>query len=461
MRAHYRSSCEQGLVNRLEVLPISWHSKLHSENTGIDKKLKSITLESIPRLRDFTNDTLLDVLFYTSPCYCQTIINGVGNEINRVYELFMQRNPSFNGNISLSGHSLGSLILFDILCHQQPEPPTPEEQVNPEIDDEDIVTPLKPPPMKRRMSRRISYMMAASGTGQPQLNYPQLAFQPKAFFALGSPIGMFVTIRGLDALGEQFELPTCPGFFNIFHPYDPVAYRIESLINSQLSSLKPVLIPHHKGRKRMHLGKYFAYITKLQTNYYFFIVELKETMWRVGTDLKQRIKESVKATLDSLYQFTKMNQNMTPEPSLDEEVDRVLENEISSKTDDLQEEVEEQKTDLPLGQLNKGRRIDYVLQEAPLEFINEYIFALQSHVCYWESQDSILFILKEIYGLLGVQTDSQIPQQTMTIERPPPSPKQSRSAHQKQEKLGMDPTAPIAQKLNLGPPPTSGFVRKT
>lgn len=112
------------------------------------------------------------------------------------------------------------------------------------------------------MSRRISYMMTAGGTGQPQLHYPQLTFQPKAFFALGSPVGMFVTVRGLDTLGEQFELPTCPAFFNIFHPYDPVAYRIESLINPELSSLKPVLIPHHKGRKRMHLGGYLKKITE-------------------------------------------------------------------------------------------------------------------------------------------------------------------------------------------------------
>lgn len=67
---------------------------------------------------------------------------------------------------------------------------------------------------------------------------------------------MFVIVRGLDTLGENFSLPTCPAFFNIFHPYDPIAYRIESLIRPELGKLKPVLIPHHKGRKRMHLGKF-------------------------------------------------------------------------------------------------------------------------------------------------------------------------------------------------------------
>lgn len=124
-------------------------------------------------------------------------------------------------------------------------------------DDEDIMADFKdtkPPPMERRMSKRISYMLSTVGTGQPQIQYPQLKFHPKALFALGSPIGMFVTVRGLDTLGEQFALPTCPAFFNIFHPYDPIAYRMESLINPELAKLKPVLIPHHKGRKRMHLG---------------------------------------------------------------------------------------------------------------------------------------------------------------------------------------------------------------
>ena len=36
-----------------------------------------------------------------------------------------------------------------------------------------------------------------------------------------------------------------------------------------------------------------------------------------------------------------------------------------------------------IGQLNQGRRIDHVLQEKPIEKLNEYLFALGSHLCYW------------------------------------------------------------------------------
>ena len=39
-------------------------------------------------------------------------------------------------------------------------------------------------------------------------------------------------------LGPDFKFPTCDRFFNIFHPYDPVAYRIESLVGHQYSDLR-------------------------------------------------------------------------------------------------------------------------------------------------------------------------------------------------------------------------------
>ena len=39
--------------------------------------------------------------------------------------------------------------------------------------------------------------------------------------------------------------------------------------------------------------------------------------------------------------------------------------------------------DVFVGLLNEGRRIDYVLQERPIESFNDYMFSLTSHGCYW------------------------------------------------------------------------------
>ncbi|XP_053682318.1 uncharacterized protein LOC128732903 isoform X2 [Sabethes cyaneus] len=415
VQSHYRSSFDRGDIGRVEVLPISWHNDLHSEESGVDKKLKAITLESIPKLRNFTNDTLLDVLFYTSPMFCQSIIDAVGKSLNRLYTLFLQRNPNFKGGVSLAGHSLGSLILFDLLCHQKGQPMETENSENPDGDRVPALHRVHPShrPLSRKCSQQINYEVGPAGTGQPYIAYPQLLFHPKKFFALGSPIGMFVTVRGIDALGLDFRLPTCEGFFNIFHPYDPVAYRIEALVNTELSNLRPVLIPHHKGRKRMHL-------------------ELKETMLRVGTDLKQKVLDTFRNTLDAVYSIASINR--PDHKAIEHEVDKVIEDQLkfetcSSATTVSSGDLDIGDTDLPLGQLNQSRRIDYVLQEAPLEFFNEYLFALTSHVCYWESEDTMLFLMKEIYSSMGVQSDNQIPQQSMTIERPIASPTPTNSSH--------------------------------
>ncbi|XP_043490009.1 uncharacterized protein LOC122516344 isoform X2 [Polistes fuscatus] len=446
VQSHYHTASEQGIVNRIEVLPISWHTTLHSD-TGIDNKLKAITLESIPKLRHFTNDTLLDVLFYTSPMYCETIMQTVGNEMNRLYTLFKERNPDFDGGIFLGGHSLGSLIMFDLLCHQKP-PATEEkeEEEDSEVNAEkengnlDSMQSLQGPTLKRRLSKKISYVIGAAGTGQPYIHYPQINFHPRAFFAFGSPIGMFVTIRGIDTLGENFALPTCPAFFHIFHPFDPVAYRVESLINPEAHKYRPMLIPHHKGRKRMHL-------------------ELKETMARVGADLKQKFIDSVRNTWNSFYQLAFHK----PDNVLEQEIDRVVEEQLQRiPSESEQTSNDDGGADIKMGNLNGGRRIDYVLQEAPFEYINEYLFALTSHVCYWESEDTILMILKEIYGSMGIQTDAKLPQQTLTIERPSLSSSPSISSSFKSDTtvplIGMD---PIISNKSIGPPPITGFVRKS
>jgi hypothetical protein len=69
-----------------------------------------------------------------------------------------------------------------------------------------------------------------AGTGQIMVKYPQLCFRVAKFFAMGSPIAMFQTVRGIERLDRDFKLPTCDEFYNIFHPFDPIAYRFEPLV---------------------------------------------------------------------------------------------------------------------------------------------------------------------------------------------------------------------------------------
>ncbi|XP_015235724.1 PREDICTED: SEC23-interacting protein [Cyprinodon variegatus] len=509
LHSHFKKSLDEHAISRVEFLPVQWHTALHGDATGVDRRIKKITLPSTGRLRHFTNETLLDVLFYNSPTYCQTIMDTVALEINRLYALFMKRNPDYRGGISVAGHSLGSLILFDLLSNQKTVspalmmPPMPatngdakqvmaptsqtDSAVSPaageepakedeeefedlaamlqhlglseyksifdqeKIDEESFLMctmedlkemdiPLGPRKkmakfVKERLSRQaarqaaqekkaemkegqaavpqpasedpagsaapkppaagsvssvhVNYNYFEVGTGQVSVIYHSLDFEPVNFFALGSPIGMFLTVRGLEKIDETYQLPTCKGFFNIYHPLDPVAYRIEPMIVPDLD-LKPVLIPHYKGRKRLHL-------------------ELKESLSRMGSDLKQGVISSLRSAWQTLNEFARAHTSSTLQAEL-----AIVANQIEEEEKHVHEEhklpesLELQREDEPqvkIGMLNGGNRIDYVLQEKPIESFNEYLFALQSHLCYWQSEDTALLLLKEIYKTMGIHPE--------------------------------------------------------
>ncbi|XP_038558650.1 phospholipase DDHD2 isoform X1 [Micropterus salmoides] len=509
LASHYKRAQQDGQVGRVEFLPVNWHSALHGDATGVDEDIQRITLPSISRLRHFTNDTLLDLFFYNSPTYCQTIVDTVASEINRLHTLFKQRHPEFNGAVSVVGHSLGSLILFDLLTNQRTgsevrkgvpsEAPShlncdTLEQILTRLglqqfldilqaenldleslalcqdsDLKDLGIPLGPRKkilnyVKRKwlpedcktgagrlvpglqvplqmtsdydgnqtsgltmqqsqfhraqsVTSAVDYEYFDMGIGQVSIDYPQLAFHPHTFFAFGSPIGMFLTVRGLKHIDPNYSFPTCKRFYNIYHPYDPVAYRIEPMIVSE-EDLEPMLIPHHKGRKRMHL-------------------ELKDSLTRMSMDLKNNVLGSLRTAWQSFSRLPVAA--LPPVEERETAIRRDLQETHASAAVTVSAKREEKSADfwtkilewpwalhknyfqgvfeesdasgsveqteqpeIKVGMLNGGRRIDYVLQEKPIESFNEYLFAIQSHLCYWESEDTALLLLKEIYDKLGV-----------------------------------------------------------
>lgn len=120
-------------------------------------------------------------------------MDTVAGTINKMYIKYCERNPNFKGNVSLAGHSLGSLILFDLLQNQRVTQCSDSKM---DVDcpsssetSEDLSGVRTHKPLSRTRSRKINYTIGTAGTGQPFINYPQLVFSPKKFFALGSPIG--------------------------------------------------------------------------------------------------------------------------------------------------------------------------------------------------------------------------------------------------------------------------------
>lgn len=254
---------------RIQVLPICWRHLLdfprHSlkrnkkefdltendmdEDEDQYPSLQDITVEGVPALRNIVADLALDILLYQNQAYKDHISRIVAGEANRIYGLFKERNPTFHGKVSLIGHSLGSAVFFDVLSDQA--------KAN--------STSTKLPPGGADIA---------------------LDFEVENMFCLGSPIGLFQMLKGktiaarastdkqrsersTDGIKDLlttashalttispvtsgttsdpiYSSPKCHELFNIFHPSDPIAYRLEPLITPAMSTLKPQPLPYTK-----------------------------------------------------------------------------------------------------------------------------------------------------------------------------------------------------------------------
>ncbi|XP_064960299.1 phospholipase SGR2 isoform X1 [Musa acuminata AAA Group] len=541
----------QRSTQRVLFVPCQWRRGLELSSETIIEK---ITLDGVRGLRATLSATVHDVLYYMSPIYCQNIIDSVSNQLNRLYAKFLKRNPGYDGKISIFGHSLGSVLSYDILCYQdssatlpveaafvddfcipkqecivnvtyQPveyhralnfnnnnnkngaasrpathvsvkgssmsnpytkvnEEKTPDvscvedcgvtrgqqedflcndgiqesddsaklfskkqhtnfERVNEvnknvaetiyaedrdsdanpgisrdfhgnEVRDaghpsEDLIDKGKLVSMlmeevkslrakvaeleKNHHSascssnfdngRMVKSMTSSSSFGRlssvlddskkqytPYIKYTRLNFKVDTFFAVGSPLGVFLALRNVRigvGRGQAYwedekiseEMPSCRQMFNIFHPFDPVAYRVEPLICKEYLNKRPVLIPYHRGGRRLHIG--FQEFTE---------------------DIAAR-SESIMSQLNSLrvkVASTFQRQNK----------------------DKAKETVEDEKRERSYGSFMIERltgceygRIDFVLQEGT--FHHPYLSAIGSHTNYWRDNDTALFVLTRLY----------------------------------------------------------------
>ncbi|KAK4126746.1 DDHD-domain-containing protein [Parathielavia appendiculata] len=268
--------------SRVQVLPVCWRHLLDFpkrkpkrgerdlgeavDEEGDYPSLEDITVEGVAFARSLISDLALDVLLYQS-AYREQIVEIVLRESNRIYNIFKKRNPNFNGKVHIVGHSLGSAIMFDILCRQKEmsrvtEPPRNPLRIWPKSEDR----------YESREPKELAF-----------------DFEVDDFFCLGSPIGLFQMLKGrtiaartlshaipsesplnpdymddpfLDAPTQSYSThqrvspvtglpfsvssPKVGQLFNIFHPSDPISYRLEPLISPVMSTLKPQALPYTK-----------------------------------------------------------------------------------------------------------------------------------------------------------------------------------------------------------------------
>ncbi|KAG8086633.1 hypothetical protein GUJ93_ZPchr0010g8921 [Zizania palustris] len=493
----------QRSTQRVLFIPCQWRKslKLSGEHT-----VEKITLDGVKGLRVALGATVHDVLYYMSPIYCQHIIDSVSNQLNQLYMKFLKRNPGYSGKVSIYGHSLGSVLSYDILCHQESfSAPFPSDYMNMEVSfdegqivklpdtvtahdsgvkeqdlsftsghssadnvngvvDEDI-TRTDPSSIDgeqtkvekhvenhqiacseagatssvrakdadrssisssaedvlnkdelissleeevKRLKSRVEQLKqkndlvtesisdaklhqgknashtvnlssgkwgmgqgCTSGSYTPHIRYTKLNFKVDTFFAAGSPLGVFLSLRNVRigiGRGQGYwqndniieEMPCCHQMFNIFHPFDPVAYRVEPLVCEDYLNKRPVIVPYHRGGKRIHVG--------MQE----FTEDISVWSQAIARQFKSLKVKAVAALLS-------LSRN-----DMDEDNESNKEKERSYGYMMM-----ERLTGSPDG------RIDHVLQEKT--FKHPYLSALGAHTNYWRDHDTALFILKHLY----------------------------------------------------------------
>lgn len=474
---------------RVQVLPVCWRHLLDfpkqsvrenrkehdlGDSEGIDEddypSLADITVDGVPAVRNLITDLAMDVLLYQS-AYREHIAGIVQRECNRIFKLFKERNPSFSGRVSLIGHSLGSAILFDILCRQRDSRATTG-------------------PRNRVSSRSSKDPKVAE---QRDLH---LDFDCENFFCLGSPIALFQMLKGRTVAGRTgpndvppespfdpdplmndpflqpstnaaggvtgssnllpitISSPKCSQLFNIFHPTDPIAYRLEPLIAPAMSSLKPQPLPYTKkglfgapgianigARVGQSVGSMWYSLTSgvasslinrslgitgeeqalpqdsgalkiLPKGASSTTGDVVSAAMPVADDKKQKaLAEATRSStdpdylptlidseLETLYAgFEKSRRTRTPGSGLSKEAEQ-----SSGHTSDDQNEYEEasdrakklKREEAKVRALNSNGRVDYSIQEGIFDI--SLLASIASHLSYWADEDVNHFMVGQM-----------------------------------------------------------------
>ncbi|KAI5462748.1 DDHD domain-containing protein [Mariannaea sp. PMI_226] len=462
---------------RVQVLPVCWRHLLDfpkkrdkrgerdlaelAEDEDDYPSLDDITVEGVAFARSLISDLALDVLLYQSS-YRAQICRIVSKECNHIYKLFTERNPEFKGKIHLVGHSLGSAILFDVLCQQ-----------------------------RNRADGQKSWSRFWPSHDRNDANHKDLElaldFEVEDFFCLGSPIGLFQMLKGrtiaarqplqkdipddpfdtesiddaykvattapvvedaqispITGLPSSVSSPKVGQLYNIFHPSDPISYRLEPLISSSMSSLKPQLLPYTKrgifgtvapqgltgiGAKvgqsvsglwsslsagiastmlNRSLGLSNEEVARITANVQQGDPSSPNPMPIDRNKMGEKTDERMKQLADSTT--TEASASAGHNPTLiDDELETLFSKfqqrrvELSKEGETIKPQEEDRKArklrteESKVRALNHNGRVDYQIQESVLDF--NPINTIASHMAYWADEDVSHFVLSQLLSM--------------------------------------------------------------
>uniref|UniRef100_A0A1A8KAH1 DDHD domain containing 1 n=1 Tax=Nothobranchius kuhntae TaxID=321403 RepID=A0A1A8KAH1_NOTKU len=404
----------------VEFLPVEWRSKLTLDGDTVE----TITPDKVRGLRDLLNSSAMDIMYYNSPLYRDEITKGLTEELNRLYSLFCSRNPEFEergGEVSIVSHSLGCVITYDIMtgwdpvrfCLQELCAVEEEQDLHwTSYEERQLVDQLK---LTRNRLRELENQLVKLEASKPSAP-PALKFKVENFFCMGSPLAVFLALRGIrpgTSCHQDHILPTsiCNRLFNVFHPTDPVAYRLEPLILKHYSNVAPVQIHWCSATNPTHYDEIrptFLNPVKDPASDTESIPSPSTSPVLPRKHYGESITSLGKASILGAASIGKgiggilfsrfSRSNSQPSVSLglegvvnvEEEEEKRSESQSSYGLSTMT-----RPTSPTIESLELERRIDFELREGLVE--SRYWSAVTSHTSYWCSHDIALFLLTFIY----------------------------------------------------------------
>lgn len=346
------------------------------EKIQFDDTLASITLPTVQYLRNMGNNTAIDVLMY---CSGNDVKNSTLEVVRRVmcdvYEEVVARHPQVRDSVYIVGHSLGSVISFDLL-----------------------------------------HEMEAAQTGEGRIDGASdqlLPFQPKGLFMLGSPLGLFLLLRQGFRPGKPFEtrqnLLLRTPMYSLYHPLDPVAYRIEPLIDKRFTEVPPVKVPVAKestvdkiSSKITHFWMNLKQSTKNNNNSNgkasIVEVEADEIDIEVQQSSQGPQQEQQQQQQQNIFESFFSTVNMAFNPQIDTSAVETRTEETIIRTADIDNSDNGSRNNSPREWMSQYHRIDYELSTPSSlnMMINPYVMSGLSHLTYWSMRDVGHFIVNHV-----------------------------------------------------------------
>ena len=455
-------------IGRVEVLPVQWRKNTSLEGEWLQRICAPPGARSI---RDVINSTVTDVVWYLTPAYRARFQRSLATAMASLHSRFLAVNPYFDGGVSICAHSLGTVIVHDVLSQQvgsvrpfnygEEETTTSTEIAEEQEQEQEQQKAAASSPQKDKV-------VPSSVTAEPEAIGQQLPFKCRCFILLGSPLSCFLTMRGgrigatLDASalagapfigahgGASFtsdhagadaaetarsylstarpaewvmmhsgrmeradkvcRLPVCTRMLNVYHPNDPVAYRMEPLVASQAgyaheaaeaaAARRSVYVPYHKGGNR-HVG---VSVTEMGES---MSTKMNLTLGALGSFFSSRKKapgkpsekDKAKASKDSIVAATVADEAAVAAMAAECSEAAEPSEPPSAAFEEGARRAEGAAMDRLGGRSDaidpyKGR-LDFVLQDALIN--SELLSAATAHFAYWDNPDVARFVLRAVH----------------------------------------------------------------